>query len=538
MLCLKGRQMTFHRSSPRNSALSPWAAALLCVLGLVALGLPVLMSGCSDIEEDPSSGPATGANPDNLDAEHWETILINGKSAGFQCLEIHPVEHEGELAYRIDLLSEMKATQFGTSLTIRILGDAVMRPDGTPISFHETVQIGPDMQSIDGLLQGDSVQAIINIGGAEQTQEIAWHDNAIFMIGVPFSLWTQPMSLGETRALRSFELQQGMTQHQLRAKRKETVRIGNRDLELLRIEDAMQIGGIPVPTVYWADAEGTILKSSMGGIAESYQATREEALAVASTSTVDLGFGIAVPVARSLDPPHETRSVRYRVSMRGDDPSAVFPESDFQTVERIDDHTALMVVSAASTYTGSDSGALLTNESASANAEDTEPTLLITSDDPIVLRLAEKLSWSETPPQTPEEAHQAALDVVQLVHDKMQPGYGRGLVSAAEAAESLSGDCTEHAILAAAIARSIGLPARTAFGLVYVDQTFCFHMWTEVQIQGRWVPFDATLSSRGVGAAHIKLAHSSFSEQFPLIELLPTLRVLGKMDLEIVDIER
>src|SRR5471030_3048959 len=49
------------------------------------------------------------------------------------------------------------------------------------------------------------------------------------------------------------------------------------------------------------------------------------------------------------------------------------------------------------------------------------------------------------------------------------------------------------------------------FGLVYVDRLSAFggHMWTEANLNGQWIPLDATLGRGGIGAAHIKLADSS-----------------------------
>ena len=74
-------------------------------------------------------------------------------------------------------------------------------------------------------------------------------------------------------------------------------------------------------------------------------------------------------------------------------------------------------------------------------------------------------------------------------------------------AESREGDCTEHAVLLAALARACGIPARVAIGLVYVDQAggFGYHMWTEMYLSGHWIPLDATLGQGGIGAAHLKL---------------------------------
>ena len=77
--------------------------------------------------------------------------------------------------------------------------------------------------------------------------------------------------------------------------------------------------------------------------------------------------------------------------------------------------------------------------------------------------------------------------------------------------QNAKGDCTEHAVLLAALCRARGIPARVAIGLVYVSaaQGFGYHMWNEVWIDGGWIPLDATIARGGTGAAHLKLADSS-----------------------------
>ncbi|MBM4103242.1 MAG: transglutaminase domain-containing protein [Planctomycetes bacterium] len=87
-----------------------------------------------------------------------------------------------------------------------------------------------------------------------------------------------------------------------------------------------------------------------------------------------------------------------------------------------------------------------------------------------------------------------------------------GYASAAEVAQTRQGDCTEHAILAAAMCRSAGIPARVVCGLVYTDaigtkkNVFGAHMWAEVFLDGKWFPIDPTRAPNGFSAGHITLA--------------------------------
>jgi transglutaminase-like putative cysteine protease len=66
-------------------------------------------------------------------------------------------------------------------------------------------------------------------------------------------------------------------------------------------------------------------------------------------------------------------------------------------------------------------------------------------------------------------------------------------------ASERSGDCTEHAVLVAALARSIELPARIVLGAVILgsdDRWQAFgHAWTEIFDGKRWQLADAALVS-------------------------------------------
>ena len=85
-----------------------------------------------------------------------------------------------------------------------------------------------------------------------------------------------------------------------------------------------------------------------------------------------------------------------------------------------------------------------------------------------------------------------------------------GYAYALEVARTPEGDCTEHAVLVAALGRAAGIPTRVVDGLAYApgfagrDQVFVPHAWTQAWVDGRWQSFDAALD--GFDAGHIALA--------------------------------
>ncbi len=85
-----------------------------------------------------------------------------------------------------------------------------------------------------------------------------------------------------------------------------------------------------------------------------------------------------------------------------------------------------------------------------------------------------------------------------------------GYASALQAATNRSGDCTEFALLLAALARASHIPARVVGGLVYSSHftgkgnVFSPHAWVQVWNGSRWVSFDAGMGD--FDSTHIVLA--------------------------------
>src|SRR5262249_42960521 len=117
--------------------------------------------------------------------------------------------------------------------------------------------------------------------------------------------------------------------------------------------------------------------------------------------------------------------------------------------------------------------------------------------------------------------------------------YSQAFATAADVARSQEGDCTEHAIVMAALCRARKNPAPTRFGLLHQPPKngFAYHMWNEVWINDRWVPMDGTLGLGGIGADHIKLGDSNLGGGSPMADLLAVIQVFGRLELEVLEVE-
>lgn len=97
-------------------------------------------------------------------------------------------------------------------------------------------------------------------------------------------------------------------------------------------------------------------------------------------------------------------------------------------------------------------------------------------------------AYGEQP--TPEEIE---YFVFEFIEDK---NYRGSFDFASKVARTRSGDCTEHAVLLAALARHQGIPARLVMGVVLLatgdDINAYGHAWTEVYFDDSWRRLDGT----------------------------------------------
>ena len=96
--------------------------------------------------------------------------------------------------------------------------------------------------------------------------------------------------------------------------------------------------------------------------------------------------------------------------------------------------------------------------------------------------------------------------------------------NALQVLRSRTGDCNEHTQLFVALARSVGLPARIASGLAYVDGKFYYHAWPEVLLRD-WVAVDPTFGQFPADAAHLRFVVGGLGRQTELLRLMGNLRI-------------
>ncbi|HEX6812293.1 MAG TPA: transglutaminase domain-containing protein [Planctomycetota bacterium] len=115
--------------------------------------------------------------------------------------------------------------------------------------------------------------------------------------------------------------------------------------------------------------------------------------------------------------------------------------------------------------------------------------------------------------------------LAKWVHDAVSYVIPGG-VSAKRTFETRTGECGGHSRVLAAMLRSLGIPARTPMGGMYVPLfggSFAQHMWTEVWLGDAigWLPVDCTAGQATfIDAGHIRLSERPTNFQPKSIEVL------------------
>ncbi|MDJ0919157.1 MAG: transglutaminase domain-containing protein [Woeseiaceae bacterium] len=112
-------------------------------------------------------------------------------------------------------------------------------------------------------------------------------------------------------------------------------------------------------------------------------------------------------------------------------------------------------------------------------------------------------------------------DVTRFTYEQIgDKHYRTGFDIASQVADSLEGDCTEHAVLNAALMRANGFSARVVLGVIIVlneqGATAAGHAWNEIYHDGGWHIHDATLPMEDPDVRRVfYLPLSSLSDEGP-----------------------
>jgi hypothetical protein len=152
-----------------------------------------------------------------------------------------------------------------------------------------------------------------------------------------------------------------------------------------------------------------------------------------------------------------------------------------------------------------------------------KPGPFIQSDNQKIRDLAREILKGE--PDAPPLIQARKLLHWVYTHIKKRPVLS--LPDALSTLENRVGDCNEHAVLLAALARAAGIPTRIEAGLVYLKGRFYYHAWNLMYL-GQWITADALFGQLPADVSHLRFATGSPEQQ------LDIMGIIGKIQLTVI----
>lgn len=471
---------------------------------------------------------ARASSPD----ESWSVLYMGGKRIGYSRVLVETVDQDGVSVTKTSVMMNMTIKRFGQTLVMKQFLDTDETADGELRHFRSEMANPPATSTVTkGTVSGQELTVTTVVNGKEKTSTKPWKAGVKSPAYQDRLLKENPLKPGETRSFECFfpEFTKVGTVTLKSIGPQEVKLLEGKKQTLLRITSSQTL--IPGVTIenYLDDSGETIKTTSavLGSSIETFHVTKEEALKSLEDGELDLGIDTLVKVNPILKS-HDTKKIVYKVTIEEQDPTKIIPEGDTQSIKRISDDTAELTVISLPIPTMAKPGQV--------DNEFLEPSQYLQATDERVKNHANRAAGDVTDPG------EIARRMEKYVYERLdKKNFSTAMASAGEVAKSMEGDCTEHAVLLAAMLRAKGIPSRVAVGLVYAERLYAFggHMWTEANLDGKWIPLDATLANGEIGAAHIKLADSSLSDDGPpaISGFASLMSVIGKLKLTIISAE-
>ncbi len=495
-----------------------------------------------------ASAPARAQAP-KVVHETWHAAYFEGVRAGHVHTRVEQFAHDGATFYRATRALHLTLRRYNSVVALRIEVGSEEGADGkaTAVSLTQITDKGGRFTTTgtveDGKLRvrsprdarGQLVPWNAAVLGTYK-QDLLYKERKV-KPGDKLAFVTYEMSVLAPLTIRAVVKEAEKVDVLQASKVDGKVTVKRVPVKLLRVEsvaDKITVGEntIRLPRqLAWLDKDRMPVRYQWEfpglGLITLYETTKEVATrpGLAPEQLPDLGLNSIIGVAKVVERPYATRGAVYRITVKDDDePGTLFARDGRQEVKKLKKSTFELHVKAEAEKT----------KAGAPGKEFLESSHFLDCDNFLIKGWAKKLAKGE------EEDLAKARRMEKWVHDTMKPSNGIGLATASQVMMDRTGDCRQHAMLLAALCRAANVPARTAVGLVYVRQPggrpeLIFHMWTEVWSDGRWVGLDATLGRGGISACHVKVADSSWRDVRTLAPLLPVARVIGKVQVEVVE---
>jgi len=455
------------------------------------------------------------------------TVLMDGKKAGYG-KHVRTVAKDKVTSTEVLKITVGRGT---TPITTLMSETCVETLDGKPLEFTSVMDMSLMGQTVKGVVGADGKVAVtITAGGQTRQNTMDWPEGALMAEGLRLLEKKKGLKKGTAYTAKVFTgtLMKAIQTQVVVGETKQVDLLG-RVVHLTEVKATQTVPSLLGPrqqtTVSYVDDDGKALKMVMDmlGMKVEVIACAEE-VAMSEVEVVDFLARALVASPSPLPNVRLAKSVTYHIAPTGEVKAKLpIPNTDNQKVVHQADGSVVVTVRPAKApagatfpYKGKDKVALAA----------LKPTRFVESDDAKVIALARKAIGTAT------DAAKAAkrLEAFARMH-VTRKDLSVGYATAAEVAVSRQGDCSEHAVLLAAMCRAVGIPAQVVNGLVYVPKfanrrhVFGPHAWVRAYVGGRWIGLDAAMPRYDAGRIALGVGDGNAEDFFVTVSIFGRIKI-------------
>ena len=487
-------------------------------------------------ESEPVTAEPKPVTKEVRDETEYYAVFMEGKKVGY-VTESRVVAEPNVIT---TMETDVTISRLGTSVTMKTLSKNIETTEGMPLAFESVQEFGGVKAKTIGVIDPNGTVSVSTVSmGVEQKSTFQWPEGALMAEGLRLLNAKYGLKEGAKYNAKIFEstMMQAFD-NQIEIGGKKDIDLLGRIVSLTEVTTTMTmpLAGTTVTTTY-VDDELRMQRSItpvIGMQLEIVACAKEFALG--ENDVFEMINKMFVKSPSPLGYADAASAITYTLSPI-DAAELVIPSTDNQQLQRTADGKIILTVKPVGMPVG---GTFPYRGDDEAIIEATRPNRYLQSDHEEIIELARKAVGST------KDAGEAARRIETFVADFIEnKDLSVGYASALEVARSKQGDCSEHAVLTAALCRAVGIPAQMVTGIAYVDdwsglQGFGGHAWVQVYIgrnKGKWVGMDAAFKGAGrggYGPGHIALAVGN-GEPADFFNLATT---LGKFKIEEAKVEK
>jgi len=450
---------------------------------VISLTLLCLLSCSGNREGDP-----------NL-REAWMSVWIGDQKIGW----IYTLERPRDEGYEITERTKLELSVMGQAKSIETLTQSENSKEYEVRAFLFEVLSEEHSYRVEGEVSGAQLNVEVLTGGEKKTEIVHVPDGAYL-----------PFSIGRVAVLK-------------RWKPGDVTRLPVYDPSALSLLDAtVEVGGVEeltlpdyqgdatelsvemwnVRSTLWIDQSGWLVKELAPMGIEMRKTTRENAMKQEPVEMLlEILTHYSVPSEVTIPNPREVKWMV--VELTG---AEQLPEIEDERQFIVSTNPLRLRIS------------VQPQEPGEYSPEDLGSTALIQSDNELIRQKA--LSIVEGAASNSAKVER----LVQWLYQNISKTPTVSFPSALDVLRSQEGDCNEHAVLFAALARSLGIPTRICVGVVYQAESFYYHAWNKVWTDG-WTACDPTFGQFVADATHLKFLEGDLSEQIKVTSIIGNLHI-------------